>query len=295
MMPDAIMSTTAPSTRRLTRKARWSRGLSFRWERLGRLERLSLAAFGLVTVFLLAVPLLVNHSPTEIVGPSLQGPSAAAPLGTDELGRDLLVRTLYGMRLTWFIVFPVIASGLLIGGLVGGIAGFRGGRIDTLLMRGTDVALALPGTLVTLAIAASLGRGLGNTLIAIMATFWPPYARIMRGEVKRISSLPHVEAATLGGITKRRLVLVHIVPGLSGPMLVQATLDISTVILILAGLSFLGFGQQPPAPELGTMTAAGIPYVLSAWWVPTIPAIGVFILSLIGNFSGDAVADMVEE
>lgn len=261
---------------------------------LDRVGKGSLVAFGLLTIFLAVAPFFV-HDATKVVAAPLQPPSWSYPLGTDEVGRDVLPRIILGMRVTWFAVFPVIFSGLLIGGLVGAVAGCAGRFADSLLMRFTDVALALPGTLITIALASALGRGLWPTLVAVMVTFWPPYARIMRGEVKRILARPHAEAAEMGGAPRRVILLRHVLPGLTGPMLVQATLDVATVILILAALSFLGFGQEPPAPELGAMSANALPYVFNAWWLAVAPAFGVFLLSLIGNLSGDAVADLAGE
>lgn len=259
---------------------------------LGRIERFSCYGILLVTMVLILAPLTFPHGPQVVVGDPLEGPGGSAWLGTDDLGRDLLVRTLVGMRTTWFAVFPVILGGIVIGGVIGAIAGLSGGWLDNILMRLTDVTLALPGVLVTIAVAAALGPGLRNTLLAISFTFWTPYARIVRGEVRRILASPHIEAAEMGGTHGARLVTRHIGPGLSGPVIVQASLDVSTVIMTLASLSFLGLGTPPPAPELGAMTAKSAQFVFSAWWVPLIPALGVVILSVLGNFFGDAMTDL---
>jgi peptide/nickel transport system permease protein len=275
-----------------SRSSRIARSVRGRISRLHPLEIVSLGMFVALTIFMALAPLLLSRGPLTIVGAPLRPPSASALLGTDDQGRDLLTRTIYGMRVTWFATFPVIASGLVIGGLIGGIAGLSRGWIDNALMRFTDVVLALPGILIVIAIATALGGGLFRTLIAISVVFWTPYARIMRGEVQRIAARPHVEAARMGGTRRMRLVVVHMLPGLAGPMLVQATLDVPSVVITLAALSFLGLGQLPPAPELGLMTALGSSYVFSAWWVPAVPAAGVFVLSLLGNLAGDAVVDL---
>jgi peptide/nickel transport system permease protein len=210
-------------------------------------------------------------------------------MGIDEQGRDVFSRVLFGMRTSWFAAFEVIASGVVIGGLIGLVAGMSGGWIDNLLMRITDVFLALPGPLLVLAVVSALGPSLPHTLVAVGVVWWPFYARIVRGEVRSIASRSHVEAARMGGVAFR-----HVVPGTFGAVLVTASLDIGALLLTLAGLSFLGLGSPAPAPELGAMTSRGLAYLFDAWWVPVFPALGVFLLAFIGNVAGDGVRDLVE-
>lgn len=247
-----------------------------------------------VTVVLVAVPLIAPNGPLERVGDPFLRPGDGTLLGTDDQGRDLLSRVLYGMRTSWFAALLVIASGVLIGGVVGLVAGMAGGFVDSTLMRVTDLFLSLPGPLLVLVVVAALGRGLGNTLLAVMVVWWPFYARIVRGQVRAIMSRPHVEAARMGSIGRLRLAGRHVVPGTFGPLLVTASLDIGALLLTLASLSFLGLGSPPPSPELGAMTARGLTYLLTYWWVPVVPAVGVFLLALIGNLAGDALRDSVE-
>ncbi|WP_201799190.1 ABC transporter permease [Subtercola vilae] len=214
-------------------------------------------------------------------------------LGTDSIGRDLLSRTLYGIQVSWFAALIVVASGLIIGGLIGTLAGVFGGWLDNLLMRFTDLFLALPGTLVAIAIVAALGYNLQNTLLGIAIVWWPYYARIIRGEVKSLASRPHVEAARLAGTSRTRIVFRHIIPGVIPTAIVTASLDIGNVVLLLAGLSFLGLGQPAPAPELGADTARNLGQLLTEPWIPIIPGLAVLMLSLIANLGGDAVRNLI--
>jgi peptide/nickel transport system permease protein len=290
----AVQVGSAPFRRRWFPSFTGTRVVTNRLRRLGKLEIVALIAFTALTVFLLVVPLLVPHTATEQVGKDLTGPTGAHWMGIDEQGRDVFSRVLTGMRTSWFAAFGVIASGIVIGGLIGLVAGMSGGWIDNLLMRTTDVFLALPGPLLVLAVVSALGASLQHTLIAVGVVWWPFYSRIVRGEVRAIASRSHVEAARMGGAGRLRIALRHVLPGTFGAILVTASLDIGALILTLAGLSFLGLGSPPPAPELGAMAAKGMSYLFTAWWVPVFPALGVFILAFVGNLAGDAVRDVVE-
>ena len=160
-------------------------------------------------------------------------------------------------------------------------------------MRFTDLFLALPGALVAIAIVAAMGSGLRNTLVAVAIVWWPFYARIIRGEVKALAARPHVEAARLSGVGEVRLVTRHLLPGVVPTAVVTASLDVGNVILLLAGLSFLGLGQQAPAPELGADTARAMQQLLSHWTVPGVPALAVLVLTLVANLGGDAVRSLL--
>jgi peptide/nickel transport system permease protein len=270
------------------------RFVSARLRHVGKLEIVALFAFIGLTVFLLFVPLLLPHGPTDAVGKSLTGPTAHHWMGIDEQSRDVFSRVLAGMRTSWFSAFAVITSGVLVGGTIGLAAGMSGGWVDNLLMRITDVFLALPGPLLVLAVVSALGPSLQHTLVAVGIVWWPFYARIVRGEVRAIASRSHVEAARMGGAGRLRVAFRHVVPGTFGAVLVTASLDIGALLLTLAGLSFLGLGSPAPAPELGAMTSRGLSYLFDAWWVPLFPALGVFILAFVGNLAGDGVRDVVE-
>jgi ABC-type dipeptide/oligopeptide/nickel transport system permease subunit len=290
----AVQAGSAPLQRRWFPTFHGARVVSARLRRLGKLELVALGAFTLLTIFLLLVPLFVPHSTTAAVGKDLTGPSGAHWMGIDEQGRDVFSRVLVGMRTSWFAAFGVIASGVVIGGLIGLVAGMSGGWIDNVLMRTTDVFLALPGPLLVLAVVSALGPSLQHTLIAVAIVWWPFYSRIVRGEVRAIAARSHVEAARMGGAGRLRVAFRHVLPGTFGAILVTASLDIGALLLTLAGLSFLGLGSPPPAPELGAMTSKGLSYLFTSWWVPVFPALGVFILAFVGNLAGDAVRDVVE-
>ncbi len=262
--------------------------------RLGRLERIALWITGVVTLLLIVAPWLLGPGETDIIGAPFERVLSGRLLGTDDQGRDLFARTVLGMRTSWFAALAVIGIGVLVGSLIGLIAGFAGGRVDSVLMRLTDAALALPGPLVALAVVAAVGPGLRNTLLAVAATWWPWYARIIRGQVHALVQRPHVESARMGGISRTRVALVHVLPGTVGPVVVAASLDIGALILVLAGLSFLGLGSPAPAAELGAMTARGLTYLFNAPWVALAPAAALFVLAVLANFAGDATRDLLE-
>ncbi|SMQ71024.1 ABC transporter permease [Agreia sp. VKM Ac-1783] len=259
-----------------------------------RLSVAILVALGILTLVALFARLLAPYDPVQPIGALNLAPGAEGhPLGTDSIGRDILSRTLIGVQVSWFSSLIIVASGLVIGGLIGVAAGVFGGWVDAALMRFTDLFLALPGTLVAIAIVAALGYNLQNTLIGIAVVWWPYYARIIRGEVKSFAARPHVEAARVAGASRTRIVFRHIVPGVVPTAIVTASLDIGNVVLLLAGLSFLGLGQPAPAPELGADTARNLSQLLSEWWVPVIPGLAVLVLSLLSNLGGDAVRTLL--
>lgn len=253
-----------------------------------------LGIVALVTLVAVLAPVLAPFDPVQPVGRLyvLVGDPEHL-LGTDGIGRDLLSRTLLGLRTSWLTALLVVALGLAIGGLVGLIAGAVGGFVDSLLMRITDLFLALPSTLVAVAVAAALGPGLTNTVIAISIVWWPFYARIVRGEVRSLAARPHVEAARMAGVGPVRLVRRHLLPGVVPSAVITASLDVGSVVLVMASLSFLGLGQPAPAPELGADTARSLPELIAHWWIPAIPGIAVMILSLVANLGGDAVRNLL--
>lgn len=234
------------------------------------------------------------YDPITMVAPALEPPSLSHWAGTDDIGRDIFSRILVGARQSLYATAIVIGLATIIGGLIGLFAGAEGGRIDFVLMRFTDLFLALPAAVLAIAIAAALGRSMGIVVFALTIVWWPGYARIVRGQVHALMNRPFIEAAGLSGIPKRALLLKHLLPGTARPLLVAASMDISGVILTLAALSFLGLGTPQPAPELGSMTAYGMSYLLSQWWVPIAPALMVFVLGFMGNLCGDAMRDMLK-
>ncbi|MEY2571220.1 MAG: peptide/nickel transport system permease protein [Acidimicrobiaceae bacterium] len=248
-----------------------------------------------VTIVAVAVPLLAPHDPLIPVGMPLQAPGKNGfLLGTDSVGRDILSRVLYGARSSWFAALVVVAVGLAFGGMVGLIAGTMGGWVDSLLMRITDGFLSLPAPVLAIAVVAAMGPSFIHTLIAVSIVWWPFYARLVRGDVARLAARPHVEAAKLAGVSTFRLAGRHLLPGAVPNALVAASLDIGTLILTLAALSFLGLGQSAPAPELGADSARNLSYFLQQWWIPVMPGLGVLVLALVGNVSGDCLRNLMK-
>lgn len=243
-----------------------------------------------LTIIALLAPVIAPYNPVQPVGGLDLSPfSPHHLLGTDSIGRDLFSRAIIGVRTSWLSALIVVLVGLLIGGLVGLIAGAFGGWVDAVLMRLTDLFLALPGALVAIAIVAALGPGLFHTLVGVSIVWWPYYARIIRGEVRALAARPHVEAARLAGVGRTRLLVRHLLPGAVPTAIVSASLDVGNVVLLLAGLSFLGLGQVQPAPELGADTANTLDQFVGNPWVPIIPGVAVLVLTLIANLGGDAI------
>ena len=249
----------------------------------------------LVTVVAVAIPLISPHDPLVPVGMPLQAPGKDGfLLGSDSVGRDILSRLLYGVQSSWFAALAVVAIGLILGGLVGLIAGATGGWVDSTLMRITDGFLSLPAPVLAIAVVAALGPGFVHTLVAVSIVWWPFYARLVRGEVARLAARPHIEAAKLAGVGRIRLAMRHLLPGAVPNALVAASLDIGTLILTLAALSFLGLGQSAPAPELGADSARNLTYFLQQWWVPVMPGVAVLVLALIANIAGDGLRNLMK-
>jgi len=261
-------------------------------------RRLSIAAaslFGVVTLVALLAPVISPHDPLLPIGQPLLGPGKGGfLLGSDSIGRDIFSRVLFGLRASWFAALAVIAVGVLIGGLIGLVAGTAGGWIDNVLMRITDGFLALPAPVLAIAVVAALGPGFTHTLVAVSIVWWPFYARIVRGEIRNLAARPHVEAARLAGAGRIRIALRHLLPGAIPATLITASLDIGNLVLTLAGLSFLGLGQSAPAPELGADSARNLSFLLQQWWIPVMPGIAVMVLALIGNIAGDGVRNLID-
>lgn len=243
----------------------------------------------------LAAPLLATHDPTALdLGARLLRPGAGHWLGTDGLGRDLYSRLVYGARPTLLVVVLVIALAVPFGVAVGLIAGYRGGVVETLLMRVTDVVMAFPRLIVALALVAVLRPGLENAIIAIAVTAWPPYARLARAETLTLRRQDFVEAARSIGMRDSRIVLREILPLCLSSVAIRATLDMAGIILTAAGLGFLGLGAQPPLAEWGAMIAAGRDHIFDAWWVAAVPGLAIVLVSLGFNLLGDGLRDLAD-
>ncbi len=263
-------------------------------------RRNPLALLGLMIVLALILmaalaPYLATHAPiTQNLADRLQPPSAGHWLGTDELGRDIYSRLLHGARITLQIVGLVALLVGPVGLLIGTMAGYLGGWVDQVLMRLTDIFLAFPRLILALAFVAALGPGIGNAIMAIAITAWPPYARVARAETLSLRQADFIAAARLQGASSFRIITRHIMPLCTSSLIVRLTLDMAGVILIAAGLGFLGLGAQPPLPEWGAMISTGRQYLLDQWWVATIPGIAIFIVSLGFNLLGDGLRDVLD-
>jgi peptide/nickel transport system permease protein len=259
-----------------------------------------LAMAGLAIVLLLiaiaaVAPWVAPHSPLEQdLARRLQPPDGVHWLGTDELGRDILSRLLYGARVTLWIVILVAVMVAPVGLLVGTVAGFVGGWLDSVLMRLTDIFLALPRLILALAFVAAIGPGIENAVIAIACTAWPPYARIARAETLTIRNSDFIAAIRLQGASTARIIWGHVVPLCTSSLIVRVTLDMAGIILTAAGLGFLGLGAQPPLPEWGSMISSGRRFLLDQWWVATMPGIAIFVVSLGFNLLGDGLRDVLD-
>lgn len=259
------------------------------------LALLGLGIVVLLVVMALVAPLLAHGDPSaQDLSRRLRPPSAAFWFGTDELGRDIYTRILYGARITLGIVGLVVIIVAPIGLLVGCLAGYLGGFVDTVLMRVTDIFLAFPRLILALAFVAALGPGIENAIIAISLTAWPPYARIARAETMLLRESDFINAARLLGAGPWRIVFLHVMPLCLSSMIVRVTLDMAGIILTAAGLGFLGLGAQPPSPEWGAMISAGRKFVLDQWWVAAFPGLAICVVSLGFNLLGDGLRDVLD-
>lgn len=263
------------------------------------LRRYLLAAIGGgIIVFWLAImvigPEIAPYSYRDVdVMNRLKPPSAEHLFGTDLLGRDIFSRVLVGARVSLSAGFAVIALGGLFGTLFGGIAAFAGAKAEEIMMRLTDLFLSFPPLILAMAIAAALGVGVTNTILAMVVVWWPKYARLGRSLVIVQRSLEYVEAARVLGFGPGRTFFRHIVPNAIGPMIVLFTMDVGNAIITFAGLSFLGLGVVPPTPEWGAMVSEGR-VLLDQWWVAVFPGLAIFTVVMGFNFLGDGIRDFLD-
>jgi len=221
-------------------------------------------------------------------------PSAAHLFGTDQLGRDVFSRVITGARGAVVVSLLVVGLAAAIGMPLGALAGYRGGRIDAVIMRTTDLFLAFPSLLLAMAIVAAIGPGLDHVAIALAISWWPWYARLARGTAVSLREQTFVEAARSTGLPDRTILARHILPNSLTPILVQATIDIGTVILAAGSLAFLGLGASPPSPDWGLMVSEGRTYILDQWWISTFPGLAIFVSVLAVNILGDLLRDMLD-
>jgi ABC-type dipeptide/oligopeptide/nickel transport system permease subunit len=280
----------------VTELALRSRGVTRGW--LTRSRRQPLAAVGgaiglvwiVIAVF---APLVAPDNPLAQTFTPSQSPSLDHLFGTDELGRDVFSRVIYGTRVSVPIALLLVVLAATIGSIVGAIAGYFRGLVDGALMRAVDLFFAFPPIILAMVVAAVLGRGLQNAALAIVVVAWPSYARVVRGLVLSVGDSEYVQSARLLGAPARRALFRDVLPNVAGPVLVLATLDLANAILLLAGLSFLGLGAQPPTAEWGSMVADGTQY-FQWWWIGTFPGLAIFTVVLAFNFLGDSLRDVLD-
>ena len=271
------------------------------WNAWRTLSSNALAMVGLAIIVVLVLmaifaPLIATHAPNaqDLAGrlrpPGWQGHI----LGTDELGRDIFSRIVYGARVTLYIVALVAVTAPVFGLIVGTVAGTLGGWTDRILMRIADIFLAFPRLILALAFVAALGPGIVNAVLAIALTAWPAYARVARAETLTVRRSDYIAAARLQGASTLRIITGHIMPMCLSSVVVRVTLDMAGIILTAAGLGFLGLGAQPPLAEWGAMISTGRQYLLSHWWVATVPGIAILLVSLGFNLLGDALRDVLD-
>ena len=267
-----------------------------------RLKKNKQAMFGLVvfltiTVIAIAAPLFIDYDAQVVeqhIGDKLQGPSSEHWLGTDGYGRDMLARLIYGASISITIGLVTAIAALLIGGLIGAVAGFYGGRLDNVIMRIMDVFLSMPSMLLAIAVIAALGSGIINIMISVAISYIPIYARVLRSSVLSIRSKEYIESSRAIGSSDFRIIRKHIIPNAIGPVIVQATLGVGEIIIAAAGLSFLGLGIEPPLPEWGKMLSEGKEVIRSMPSQVIYPGLCIMITVLSLNLLGDGLRDALD-
>lgn len=273
------------------------------WREVWRmLKKNKMALLGLVILCILVLlalfaDVIANYDTVVIkqnLGSRLQGPSAAHWLGTDEFGRDIFARLIHGARVSLKVGIVAVGISIICGGTLGALAGYYGGKLDNIIMRIMDIFLAVPNILLAIAIVSALGPSIINLMVAISVSNIPRYARIVRASVLSIRDQEFVEAAKAIGASNARIIFRHIIPNSLAPVIVQGTLGVASAILSTAGLSFIGLGIQPPAPEWGSMLSGGRQYLRYAWWVTTFPGVAIMITILSLNLLGDGLRDALD-
>lgn len=267
------------------------------WKRFRR-NRSAVVGLVLIVLFLAAAaaaPLLSPHDPyAQDLYHRLEPPSLVHPFGTDDFGRDILSRVIFGARISLRIGLAAVGIALVLGTTIGLAAGYFGGILDQILMRGMDLLLAFPSILLAIGIVAILGPGLENAMIAVGLVAVPMYARLVRASALSVREKDYVQAVRALGAGHGRVVAFAVLPNCLAPLTVQATLGLATAILDAAGLSFLGLGAQPPTPEWGAMLSGGRELILSAPWVLTFPGLAILGTVLALNLMGDGLRDALD-
>lgn len=264
-------------------------------------DKLGLAGLFIIIIFIFAALFAGYIAPypdqgkgASNISATLEAPNSEHILGTDRQGRDILSRIIFGTRTSLVVAFAVTFAAMLIGVALGAIAGYFGGFADDLIMRATDIFLAFPALLLAIALVAAMGPSLENAMIAIVVSWWPWYTRIVRNAVMQVKQLTFVEAANAIGVSDFNILRRHIIPNVMTPVIVQVTVDVGSVILAAASLSFLGLGAQPPTPDLGYMVSEGRTYILNQWWYSTFPGLAILLLVMAFNLVGDSLRDILD-
>lgn len=260
--------------------------------------RQPLAVVGILIILtwvILAVfaPWIAPYNPNSQDAGKFLLPSAAHWMGTDELNRDIWSRIIYGARISLPYSLLLVVLSATLGSIVGAISGYAGGKVDSFIMRVTDVFFAFPGIVLAMAVAAALGPQIRNAVIAVTIVAWPVYARLVRGLILNAKQNDYVTASALLGSSALRTLFVDLRPNLSGPVFVLASLEVGNALLLLSGLSFLGLGAQPPAAEWGSMVSMGA-VNFDRWWVGLFPGLAILTAVLAFNFIGDSLRDALD-
>ena len=250
------------------------------------------AALLLITIF---AKYICPYDPyAQDLTQAMQPPSAAHLMGTDTYGRDMLSRVLIGAQTSISSTFALVAIITVFGTVVGIFCGYYGGIVDSVMMRISDVCLAFPGLVFAMAVAAIMDGGVRNAVIALALISWPKYSRIARGQTLSIKNLPYMQASQLAGDSVLQMIFRHVLPNIAGPILVTSMLDIGTMMMEIAGLSFLGLGAQPPVAEWGSMMSSGRSMLQTYPWIVLSPGLAIFVSVVIFNLLGDTIRDYMD-
>ncbi len=268
----------------------------------GRFARNKTAVLGLIIIVLLILMMIfadvMFDYKTQVIKQNipmkLKPPSAAHPFGTDEMGRDILARVVHGSRVSLLVSFISCALSLVAGGIIGAISGYFGGKLDNVIMRIMDIFLAIPGVLFAITIVAALGSSMVNLVIALSISAVPRFARIVRGSVLTIRDMEFIEAARAIGATNTRIIIQHVLVNCMAPIIVQTTLQVASVILTTASLSFLGLGVKAPTPEWGALLSSGRTYIRDYSYITMFPGLAIMITILALNLFGDGLRDALD-
>ncbi|MDR1513823.1 MAG: ABC transporter permease [Propionibacteriaceae bacterium] len=238
-------------------------------------------------------PMIVPHDPLAQDLPRFTPPGDVAWLGTDELGRDVFSRIIAGAQVTIALALLLVVLSMVVGSLLGVVAGYFGRWVDETIMRFTDLVMAFPTVILAMVTAAALGASLFNAVLAALIVSWPPYARVVRSMVLSLRHGDFVSSGRLLGFSPAKSIRLDILPNVAGPTLVMASLDIGTAALLLSGLSFLGLGARPPTPEWGSMVSSAVQH-FDKWWLGVFPGLAILTVVISFNFVGDALRDSLD-